>query len=259
MMKKLAIIIAAIASSAAYAGDTYIRNGNIYSHEGQAVASIGVGVTSDLYKDQDKNIYPQFNLGYNGENFNADLSNGLNYRFLGNNDDTVNLNAYIGHLTPGYKSKDADILKGMKDRDPAIDGGINMDINTGKGGVLSTYVGHDITGEYDGFNAGMKYMHLTHFGNVDFVPYAGVDWLSKDHVDHYFGVKDSEATAQRAAYKGDDAFAYNVGYKLVVPMGENWDISQTTQYTRLGSDIADSPIVDSANQWAAQAMVSYHF
>ncbi|OOF23121.1 hypothetical protein BZJ17_04760 [Salinivibrio sp. IB574] len=258
-MKKLAIVIAAIASSTAYAGDTYIRNGNIYSHEGQAVVGVGIGTTSDLYKDQDLVTYPQFNIGYHGENFNADLNNGLNYRFLGKNDDTFNLNAYIGHLTPGYKSKDADSLKGMQTRDPAIDAGLNLDINTGKGGVLSTYVGHDITGEYKGYNAGMKYMHLTHIGKVDFVPYAGVDWLSKDYVDHYFGVKDSEATAQRAAYKGDDSFAYNVGYKLVMPLGEKWDISQSSQYTRLGSDIADSPIVDSANQWAAQAMISYHF
>ncbi|PCE67492.1 MULTISPECIES: MipA/OmpV family protein [Salinivibrio] len=258
-MKKLAIVIAAIASSTAYAGDTYIRNGNIYSHEGQAVAEVGISTKSDLYKGQDDNTYLNLNLGYYGDDFNADLNNGLNYRFLGRNDDTFNLNAYIGHLTPGYKSTDADSLKGMRNRNQAIDGGINMDINTGNGGVLSTFVGHDITGEYNGLNAGMKYMHLTHFGNVDFVPYAGVDWLSKDYVDHYFGVKDSEATAQRAAYKGDDSFAYNVGYKLVVPMGENWDISQTTQYTRLGSDLADSPIVDSANQWAAQAMVSYHF
>lgn len=258
-MKKLAIIIAAIASNAAYAGDTYIRNGNIYSHEGQAVAEVGISTTSDLYKSQDDTTYLNLNLGYRGEDFNADLTNGLNYRFFGNNDDSVNINAFIGHASKGYESKDADSLAGMKDRKAGINGGFNVDINTGMGGVLSTFVGHDITGEYDGLNAGMKYMHITHFGKIDFVPFAGVNWLSDDYVDHYFGVKDSEATMQRSAYKGDNSFTYNLGYKLVMPMGENWDISQSTQYTRLDSDIADSPIVDSANQWDAQVTMSYHF
>lgn len=258
-MKKLTIIIAAIVSSTAYAGETYIRNGNIYSHEGQAVAEVGINTTSDLYKNQDDNTYLNLNLGYHGEDFNADLANGLNYRFLGDNDDNVNVNAFIGYASKGYESKDADILAGMKDRDAAINGGFNVDINTGMGGVLSTFVGHDITGEYNGLNAGLKYMHVTHFGKIDFVPFAGVNWLSDDYVDHYFGVKDSEATMQRSAYKGGDSFTYDVGYKLVMPMGENWDISQSTQYTRLGGDIADSPIVDSANQWDAQVTMSYHF
>jgi len=72
-------------------------------------------------------------------------------------------------------------------------------------------------------------------------------------------VKASEATATRKAYSGEGDFAVNVGYKLVVPVTTNIDITQSTAYTRLGSKISDSPIVDSANQWLIGATVAYHF
>ena len=44
MMKKLTLMITAITmANAAYAGDTYIRNGNIYNKENSWVAELGAG------------------------------------------------------------------------------------------------------------------------------------------------------------------------------------------------------------------------
>jgi outer membrane protein len=97
------------------------------------------------------------------------------------------------------------------------------------------------------------------FGSVDFVPFANLTYQSEDYVDYYFGVKQREANANRKAYKGDSTVSYGLGYKLVMPINDNWQVSQMTQYTRLGSGISDSSIVDSANQWVVGASVSYNF
>lgn len=257
-MKKLALVIAvSLLSSQALAGETYIRNGNIYSNEGDGFVEAGVVSGSELYKGQDKTTAVVLNGGYHGEDFNVDLS-GINYRFIGSNSDFVNISTYFTAGGIGYDAGDADALKGMKDRKMSGDLGINADFQLDQG-TVSTYLQHDVTGAYKGFIGGAKYFHVMDFGVADFVPFAGVSYLSKDFVDYYYGVKASEATATRKAYSGEGDFAVNVGYKLVVPVTTNIDITQSTAYTRLGSKISDSPIVDSANQWLIGATVAYHF
>ncbi|OLQ77747.1 hypothetical protein BIT28_05285 [Photobacterium proteolyticum] len=257
-MKKLALFIAAsLLSSQAFAGDTYIRNGNIYTNEGAGFVEAGVVTGSELYKGQDKTTAVVLNGGYHGEDFNIDLG-GINYRFIGTDNDLVNMSAYFTAGGTGYDADDADVLKGMKDRKMSGDLGLNADFHLGLG-TVSTFLQHDVTGAYKGFIGGAKYFHVMNLGVADFVPFAGVSYLSKDFVDYYYGVKASEATSTRKAYKGDSDFAFNVGYKLVVPVTDSIDITQSTAYTRLGSKISDSPIVDSANQWVVGATVAYHF
>ncbi|ELR63838.1 Outer membrane protein OmpV [Photobacterium marinum] len=257
-MKKLALIItASLLSTHALAGETYIRNGNIYTHEGAGFVEAGVVTGSELYKGQDKTTGALLNGGYHGEDFNADLS-GINYRFFGDNNDQVNISAYFTAGGTGYEADDATSLKGMDKRKMSGDLGLNADIHLGSG-TISTYLQHDVTGAYKGFIGGAKYFHVMDLGYGDFVPFAGVSFLSKDFVNYYYGVKASEATKTRKAYSGKNDFAFNVGYKFVMPVTKNIDITQTTAYTRLGSKVSDSPIVDSANQWMVGATVAYHF
>lgn len=257
-MKKLALLISAtLLASHAYAGDTYIRNGNIYTHEGSWIVGAGAAYSNDLYKGQDKNWAPMLNFGYHGEDFNADFG-GVNYRFFGNNDDLLNLSAYLGTSGLMYEAKDADVLKGMSDRKLSLDMGLNADVKLGDG-TVSTFYQHDVSGRYKGFLTGVKYAHVIELGSVDFVPFAGVTYQSKDYVDYYFGVRDKEQTATRKAYKGDGTFSYGAGYQLVVPITKNLEVTQSAAYSRLGSEISDSPLVDSKNQWAVGAMVNYHF
>ncbi|GAM60742.1 outer membrane protein ompV [Vibrio ishigakensis] len=91
------------------------------------------------------------------------------------------------------------------------------------------------------------------------MPYAGVHYFSKDYVNYYTGVSQSDATVGRPAYKSDGAFAYKVGYMLVIPVTENLDVTQSTGYSYLDSNISDSPLVDSQNQWATTFGISYAF
>ena len=116
-----------------------------------------------------------------------------------------------------------------------------------------------MTGKSKGFKTGLKYTAIVELDQWVFVPFASVDYKSEDFVDYYFGVTQNEVAANRKAYKADGAFSYNLGYKLVMPLTDNLELTQTSAFTRLGSDIADSPLVDSANQWVVGASVAYYF
>ncbi|EKM23733.1 outer membrane protein OmpV [Vibrio sp. HENC-03] len=258
MNKTIIALLTLTAAGTATAGDTYIRNGNIYNNEGGWMVEAGVVQASDLFKDQKHNTAPVLNGGYHGEDFNADLG-GINYRFLGDNDELLNMSAYVVGSGVPRDSDVAKSLKGTKRRDIAIDLGLNADFRLDPNNVISTYLQHDVSGAYKGFQGGATYFHIMNIGNVDFVPFASVSYQNKDYVDYYFGVTDKEARANRKAYTGDATVNYGLGYKLVVPITEHWQISQVSQYTRLGSGISDSSIVDSANQWAVGATVSYNF
>lgn len=259
MKKSLLLLLPVLVSATAAhaAGDTYIRNGNIYTKQDSWVAEIGGAGASDLFKAQNKNASMLFNFGYHSEDYNVDFSS-INYRFFGNNDDLINLSAYLGSSGLEYDQDDADVLKGMDKRDGSADLGLNADIHLGQG-TLSTYFQHDISGAYDGYVASAKYFYPMQFDKLSFVPYAGLSYQNSDYVDYYFGVKEKEQTASRKGFKGAGDVSYQLGYKLVLPIAKNWDITQTAGYTRLGSNISDSPIVDSANQWVTGATVSYYF
>ncbi|CAM2811266.1 MipA/OmpV family protein [Vibrio rarus] len=258
-MKKIGLAISAIVLSHAALADTgnaYIRNGNVYSHEGQGFIGAGLVTGGKYYKGQKHQTALYINGGYHGEDFNADLS-GINYRFYGNNSDLLNMGVFIA-INPGRDSDNAKILKGMKDRDPSADLGLSADIHIGQGTLAGKFQ-QDVTGAYKSFQTDLTYFHPMHLGTVDFVPYAGVHYYSQDFVNYYTGVSSSEATIGRPAYKADGAFAYKLGYTMLIPITEHLDITQATGYSYLDSNMSDSPLIDSQNQWATTIGVNYAF
>tara|TARA_R110000796_G_scaffold81836_12_gene180147 strand:- start:24636 stop:25409 length:774 start_codon:yes stop_codon:yes gene_type:complete len=257
-MKKICFAISAIVmSSHVMAQDnTYIRNGNIYSNQGQYFVGAGVATGSKFFKGQDDQTGVYFNGGYHGEDFNADLS-GINYRFLGDNDSAINFSVFMV-ANPGFDADSADVLKGMKDRDFSGDLGLNADFHVGEG-TLSAKFQHDVTSVYNGYQADITYYHPMDLGFASLVPYAGAQYFSKEFVNYYTGVSSLEATSARPAYQSNGALALKVGYALVIPITENLDLTQSTAYTHLGANMADSPIVASDNQWLTTFGVSYSF
>lgn len=257
-MKKFCIVITSILiSSHAFAeSNTYIRNGNVYSHQNQFFAGVGVATGSKFYKGQDHQTGAYLNGGYHGEDFNADLS-GINYRFLGTNDSAINFSVFAV-ANPGFDADDADILTGMKDRKFSGDLGLNADVHLGVG-TLSTKFQHDVTNVYNGFQADITYYHPINLGFGDLVPYAGVHYFSKDFANYYTGVNSSEATVLRPDYQAEGTFAYKLGYTLVMPVTQHLDITQATGYSLIGANMANSPLIGSRNQLATYLGISYSF
>ncbi|STQ75691.1 outer membrane protein OmpV [Grimontia hollisae] len=258
-MKKTAVLLSTFATAPAVqaAGETYILNGNIYTKQNSWIAEAGAAITNYLYKEQKHSVVPFINFGYHGEDINVDFS-GINYRFYKTTNETINLGAYLTSAGISYDHNTSDFLKGMDDRHLSVDLGLNADFHLNDG-VVSTYFQHDISGTYQGYLAGVEYFHMLSVGVADLVPYASVTFQSKDFIDYYFGVQPYEARVNRPKYSGSSSISYDLGYKLIYPINQRWNLTQSAQYTRIGDESADSPIVDSANQWLVGAAVSYHF
>jgi len=77
-----------------------------------------------------------------------------------------------------------------------------------------------------------------------FTPRIGAEWSSDRRVNYYYGVRDSEAIAGRPAYSPGQTINYFGGLKLGVPLGKLWALVGDVQYTLLGDEIQDSPIVN---------------
>lgn len=254
----LALIGAAVSNAAlADNTDVYIRNGQIYSHENSFFVSAGAYQGSELYQGVDSKLRPFGNLGYNGKDFNASLAN-INYRFFGNDKDLFNLSLYLGSPGIALKGSDAAALGGIHERKLSGDLGINLDTQL-EFGTLSTSVQHDVTNRYNGFIGQVRYAVPLNLGWGTVVPYAGVSYLSRDFTQYYFGVSKAEANKQHKDYQPGKAFTYNAGYKLIVPLSEHLELSQSSNFNYLDSAIADSPIVDGKQQWNANLALTYYF
>lgn len=225
-MKNIAVLFSTLAAASAVhaAGEAYILNGNIYTKQNTWIVEAGVAGTSDLYKEQDDSVVPLLNFGYHGDDFNIDFS-GANYRVYGTDSDRVNIGVLLTSSGLAYDDDTSDALKGMDDKDLSIDLGLNADFRLGTG-VISTYFQHDISGAYKGYLAGARYFDITTIGDADLVSFAGVMLQSKDFVDYYFGVNLNEVRANRPAYTGGASLAYELGYKLIYPLNENWNLTQ---------------------------------
>ncbi len=75
-------------------------------------------------------------------------------------------------------------------------------------------------------------------------PRAHVDWLSSDHVDYYYGVRDTEATLGRSAYLGRSAVTQSLGVRIDYALTTQHQVFMDLSLTRLPSEIKDSPLID---------------
>lgn len=136
--------------------------------------------------------------------------------------------------------------KGMKDRHSAFELGLGIE-NQATWGKYILEGSFDVTGVYEGYELSAKYSYPKQMGRWLIEPAIGLQLLSSDLVDYYFGVMDSEATADRPAYKGDQAIntlaslmvGYTINNQLLAIAG--------MEQIALDTSISHSPIV-SENQ-----------
>lgn len=232
-----------------------------FAAAGPDQTTVGFGVVTfeapyEGYKDDvAAHLYVQHKSG----NFSVD-ERGLNYRVLGDDQSDFALHLTLTSTGMGYEAGDADVLAGMADRDTSLDIGISADYQLGMGQLRSTLV-QDVIDAHDGYVAGLYYQLPYKVGNgIVFTPAAGVSYASKEYVNYYFGVENSEATAKRSAYSSDSG-ALNgfIGYRLDLPIKGDWSLIHEAHYAKLGGEISDSSLVDRDSVWTASLAVGYTF
>lgn len=228
--------------------------------------SLGASGSHNEYKKSNKEkaeLDVLLGLEYRGEKFNMDKGV-MSYDFTDSN--KYGLEVIVTSKNEGFDAKDRDIFKGMKDRNASVDIGGRAIIDTG---VLGSAV-IDVTKDFSrnkGFEAGVKLgglsPHAPHWtGERTFKvsPTAGFRFKSKKTVDYYYGVKSSEATSTRKAYKGKSAITPFLGVEAQANMTKHFTLHGGLGVMRHGSAIRNSPLTSNKKyQGVASVGVTYWF
>jgi len=211
-----------------------------------AELNIGFGIAAynSVYEGDDDKVLAVPMLFYESEKifFRGRMGG---YRFFG--DQTFSV-ALIGQWrVDGYDDNDSRHLRGMKDRKMTLDGGLSATYVDGWGATTVSLV-TDLLGRHNGQEFSISYGKRFSSGQWSFIPSAGVLYKSADLTDYYYGVKAGEAAAQRPAYSADDVWDPFVAVQTSVKISRRWSFLAALRYEWLGSEITDSPIVQSHYQ-----------
>ncbi len=214
------------------------------------------------YKNPDDDISLLLGVEYRGEKFN--VSHGvISYDF--SHSKKYGVEALLASKNIGYDAKDSKTFTGMDDRDVSIDVGGRLIIDTGALPVTFD-VSKDINSS-KGYDAGLKVggiaPHASHWNGkreLKVMAAGGLRYQSKDVVDYYYGVKNSEATANRHAYKGKSALTPYVGVEAQANITKHFTINADLGVERRANSIINSPLTtDKEYQGIANIGITYWF
>lgn len=241
-------------SSAAYAVMIAASSQNIaYAEEW----GIGAGVASvqSPYKNVDVDNTAVPYLYYEGERFSASFDS-MSYSFVKGDSFELSVLGKVRYM--GYEAKDSSTLTGMKKRDNSIDLGMSAGVG-GNWGILSISAVSDVSDRHEGEEVEVTY--LAPFGDDvwSVTPYIGARWQSKELVDYYYGVRKNEARLGRPQFAGEDTVNTFIGIDTTYRLSQNWQLASGLDYTRLGDEIKNSPIVSRDYQSIGYVALSYLF
>ena len=230
-----------------------------------ATSHIGVGInlTSNpqIYKGLEDNARAGLHLQYRGERFNV-TQESLSYRFL--NRGNFHVEALAKSESRGFDKDDITELNGLHNRDDSLDFGLRTGYKTAYG-VLSLDATTDISDTHKGHEADLRFgpdfYSESPSGNRSFGLglVAGVKWQSDEVVDYYYGVKSSEATASRTAYKGKAAVTPYIGLDGKANITKKITLTGSVLYMDQPDEITGSPLVDDGHDVVVNAGLTYWF
>ncbi len=216
-------------------------------------ADWGVGMNIDneplQYKDAEnkksyKKLQALLNLQHRGDKFNMDRD--ISYDFTNSNKYAVE--AFATFKNQGFDAKDNKTFKGMKERKTSIDIGGRLIADTDFIGPVVFDVTKDVHAS-KGFEANVKVggiaPHAPHWtGKKTFTiaPVASLRYQSNKVVDYYYGVKSSEATATRKAYKGKSAVTPFIGLEAQANITPRFSIDGGLGVAKLAKSVRNSSL-----------------
>jgi MipA family protein len=159
----------------------------------------------------------------------------------------------------GFKGSDDRFLEGMSTRRNSLDAGLRHSVLLERW-QFTAVATTDALGRNDGQTVSGTVGYL--FGSprgLSIAPYVGVEWMSADLVDYYYGVRPSEAVPGRPAYSGSDVWNLIYGARMVAPLTQRLSFQAVLAGTRYGDSVADSPLTEDRRRAIGIFAVSYRF
>jgi outer membrane protein len=221
-------------------GITNTLSGELIDKEELKGSILGLGAlySTQPYTDVDEDVWVVPLIKGRYKRFYVD---GKSFGYILNDNEEFEFSVLAKPRLMGYEDSDSPVLAGMDDREWSIDAGLRFKWNN-QFFTLSITALNDILNEHQGQE--INCMVSREFKEGLFTPRMGVRYLSDDIVDYYYGVLGNEATPSRPVYTAEATLNYFGGFTVSIPIGEKWAVIGDFEYESLGSEIEDSPIVD---------------
>ncbi len=161
----------------------------------------------------------------------------------------------------GREEDDGDLLTGLGDIEGGVVAGGFAALKSGPLGASLSYH-RQFSGDETGavLKFGLSAEHAVS-ERVTLTADIGATWADQDYMDAYFGINTAQAASSGlASYDAEASIKdVNLGLKADMMLTDAWKLTLTGRYARLLGDAADSPVVETANQFSGGAAVSYRF
>lgn len=162
-------------------------------------------------------------------------------------------------LSAGYEASDSWIFSGMSERKGGIWAGAKIRWENSLANLSAEWLG-DASGYSKGQRGGLGLERSWRLGkHLMLSPRLTAKWQDSKYVDYYFGVRDSEATAGRAAYRGVSGISVEAGLRSLFLFGRNHSVILDIGVTKLAPEIKHSPLVGRASESNAFLGYVYRF
>lgn len=129
----------------------------------------------------------------------------------------------------------------VPDRDYAVEFGLEL-LTDGDWGLLQAGAFHDISGTHDGYEVYLNYSYGWRSQRWYLEPSIGAIFKSASLNDYYWGVREDEASPALPPYDAGSGINTNARLMVSYQLSKEWSFSLVTEYERLNSDAADSPL-----------------
>lgn len=148
----------------------------------------------------------------------------------------------------GWDADDSSRTKGMHDRDFSVDVGPVLRWQTAYG-TLNAQWGFDAGSASKGQNIQLQFIRsLYRSEKFRINGLVGIQWNDKKFNDYYYGVDADEVRPGRPIYQADAGIQYQLGINGIYSVKENHALFYGVIINQLGSEQADSPIVETKTQ-----------
>ncbi|MFG6459204.1 MipA/OmpV family protein [Roseateles sp. BYS96W] len=164
----------------------------------------------------------------------------------------------IKYDNEGFEADDSPRLAGMAERKGGFWGGAAVSWRNPVAPLTLEWLA-DLSGHSKGSKLQLQAERRFGWGPLGLTPRVQLQWLDRKYVDYYFGVRASEATADRAAYDGASALAVEAGLRMDYALAFRHAVFLDLSRTQLPDEIKLSPIVDRKATSRVMAGYLYRF
>jgi len=129
----------------------------------------------------------------------------------------------------------------VPDRDYAVEVGVEL-LTDGAWGHLQLSAFHDVSNTHDGYEIYLDYGYGWRNQRWYLEPSVGASFKSAALNDYYWGVRDDEVGVALPPYQAESGINTHARLMLSYQLSRHWTLSLVTEYERLNTDAAESPL-----------------